>query len=204
MVTPLWSTHSWFPSILSLCIDYPRLVPQAPAAHIQYRSSGSQSTHSTGCLVHLGKSLRERGVSAEAEELMLSAWSSTNKNYDSAWRKWEDFCNETYQSHFCVYRDNTLLASQFHEGHQYQNIYSSGISSTHLRIDGFEIGKHPMVTRLMKGVFNRRPPLPKYTSTWSVGTVLNYLRSLGGRQFRYVTQGLELQTSNTVGSGHCW
>ena len=36
-----------------------------------------------------------------------------------------------------------------------------------------------MVTRLMKGVFNRRPPLPKYTTTWSVGTVLKYLRSLG-------------------------
>ena len=30
----------------------------------------------------------------------------------------------------------------------------------------------------MKGVFNKRPPLPKYTTTWLVGSVLSYLRSL--------------------------
>ena len=75
----------------------------------------------------------------------------------------------------------SFLASQFHKGHQYRslNIYRSAISSAHPRIDGFEIGKHPLVTRLMKGVFNKRPPLPKYSTTWSVGTVLTYLRSLG-------------------------
>ena len=31
----------------------------------------------------------------------------------------------------------------------------------------------------MKGVFNKWPPLPRYSTTWSVGLVLNYLRSLG-------------------------
>lgn len=49
----------------------------------------------------------------------------------------------------------------------------------HPKIDGFDVGKHPLVSRLMKDVFNRRPPLPKYSMTWSVCTVLKYLKSLG-------------------------
>ena len=36
-----------------------------------------------------------------------------------------------------------------------------------------------MVTRLLKGAFNDRPPLPKYSATWDVQVVLDYLKSLG-------------------------
>ena len=36
-----------------------------------------------------------------------------------------------------------------------------------------------MASRLLKGVFNDRPPLPKYVVTWRMKTVLNYLESLG-------------------------
>ena len=41
------------------------------------------------------------------------------------------------------------------------------------------IGKHPMICRMLKGAFNARPPLPRYTATWSVETVLLFLESLG-------------------------
>ena len=50
---------------------------------------------------------------------------------------------------------------------------------THTPIDGVVVGKHPLVTRLMKGVFNRRPPQSRYSFTWNVETVLEYLCSLG-------------------------
>ena len=36
-----------------------------------------------------------------------------------------------------------------------------------------------MVTRLMKGIYNERPPKPKYAFTWDVGKVVSYLRDLG-------------------------
>ena len=39
--------------------------------------------------------------------------------------------------------------------------------------------QHPLITRLIKGVFHSRPPLPRYTHTWDVQTVLDFLRSLG-------------------------
>ena len=75
-----------------------------------------------------------------------------------------------------------FLANQFDKGKKYRtlNSYRSAISMTHLPVDGIVVGKHPLVTRFMKGVFNMRPPEPKYGHIWDVGCVLDYLESLGG------------------------
>ena len=40
------------------------------------------------------------------------------------------------------------------------------------------VGKHPRVCSLMTGVFNRKPPKPRYTFVWDVSKVLSYLNSL--------------------------
>lgn len=50
---------------------------------------------------------------------------------------------------------------------------------THTPIDVVVVGKHPLVTRLMKGIFIRRPPQPRYAFTWDVGRVLEHICSLG-------------------------
>jgi len=42
-----------------------------------------------------------------------------------------------------------------------------------------EVGKHPLVARLLKGAFHARPPLPKYTGTWSVQVVLDHILQWG-------------------------
>ena len=42
--------------------------------------------------------------------------------------------------------------------------------------DNTPAGSHPLVVRFMKGVFERRPSLPKYRSTWDVNVVLESLR----------------------------
>ena len=41
------------------------------------------------------------------------------------------------------------------------------------------MGKHPMISRLVKGAYHARPPLPRYTSTWNVQVVLQYIDNLG-------------------------
>jgi hypothetical protein len=40
-----------------------------------------------------------------------------------------------------------------------------------------KFGEHPLVCRYMKGVFELRPALPKYTNIWDVNVVLSYLKS---------------------------
>ena len=72
------------------------------------------------------------------------------------------------------------IAGLYKDGYQYNsvNAYRSAISSVHEKVDGLPVGQHPLVTRLVKGVFNTRPPIPRYSSTWDVQTVLNYLEKM--------------------------
>ena len=48
----------------------------------------------------------------------------------------------------------------------------------HKQVDGYDIGKHPLVSAAMKGISNLRPPKPKNCFTYDVGDVLKYLSSL--------------------------
>lgn len=58
------------------------------------------------------------------------------------------------------------------------NTARSALSAIGLVFDGVSVGSHPLVIRFMKGVYNKRPSLPRYSVTWDVSKVLNYLRTL--------------------------
>ena len=77
-----------------------------------------------------------------------------------------------------------FLADLYKQGYQYSslNSYRSAISSVHEMVEGQSVGQHPIIARLMKGVFHDRPPLPRYTSTWNVQVVITYLESLGATE----------------------
>ena len=69
----------------------------------------------------------------------------------------------------------------FHSGLEWSTIagYRSSISAFHDPIEGFSVGKHPRVCSLLKEIFNKRPPIPRYTFIWDVQKVLTYLSTLG-------------------------
>ena len=51
--------------------------------------------------------------------------------------------------------------------------------SNYLEIDNVpSFGEHKLVKKFMKGVFERKPSLPKLSATWDVNLVLAYLESL--------------------------
>lgn len=56
------------------------------------------------------------------------------------------------------------------------NIHRSMLSVTLDPINGRPIGQHPLVVRLMNGCYNLNPPTPRYSYTWDVGMVLNFMR----------------------------
>ena len=67
-----------------------------------------------------------------------------------------------------------FLASLYGEGYKYNsvNAYRSAILSVHDKVDGVDVGQYPIITSLLKGVYNDRPPLPRCINTWDVQTVL--------------------------------
>ena len=115
---------------------------------------------------------------------MLKSWrAKTNKSYDSLFTKWHSWCRERDADPFSgpIINVVNFLATLHKQGYQYNSInsYRSAISSVHEKVEGFSVGQHPLVTKLLKGVYHDRPPLPRYTSTWSVERVLSYLKALG-------------------------
>ena len=116
-------------------------------------------------------------------ELILASWrSKTNANYDSAWKAWEAWSAgkgiHPFEADVCNVLD--FLAEKFDQGLKYRtlNCYRSALSSALLPIEGFQAGSHPLVSKLLKGIFNLRPPEPRYTDVWDVGQVLRYLQSI--------------------------
>ena len=77
-----------------------------------------------------------------------------------------------------------------HVLHFLQELYEKGLGyscintarsalSSFIILDGnMTVGMHPLVQRFVKGVFQSRPALPRYTSTWDTSIVLSYLRTL--------------------------
>ena len=53
---------------------------------------------------------------------------------------------------------------------------------THDDIDRTRIGQHPMMYRFLWGVFNSRPPAPRYRSTSNTDVVLKHLESASDNQ----------------------
>jgi len=74
-----------------------------------------------------------------------------------------------------------FLQEIFYQGHSYSHIgtHRSALSAF-IKIEGVpSLGKHHLVSRFMAGVFNLRPPLPRYIHIWDVNVLLQYFRNLG-------------------------
>ena len=135
-------------------------------------------------MAYLRDRYRGSQLSEEAVDIMLHSWrAKTNKSYDSLFRKWHRWCCERSLDPISgpIADVVNFLASLHTEGYSYSSVnsYRSAISSVHEQVDGYDAGKHPLVMRALKGVYHDRPPLPRYTSTWNVNMVLDYLVSLG-------------------------
>lgn len=62
-------------------------------------------------------------------------------------------------------------------GHSALNTVRSALS-TFVFIDGQGVGKHPLVIRFLRGVFNENPVFPKKSVTWDPEILLTFLKKL--------------------------
>ena len=131
------------------------------------------------------EAMRECQLSSGIIDTIMSSWKDrTQQQYSVYINRW---------LHFCVQRnDNPMSPSvrnllEFpHElfmlGYNYStlNTARSAVSSICLNVQSGKecnsLGKHPLVCRFMKGVFNKTPPTPKFNEIWSVDIVLEYLK----------------------------
>ena len=145
--------------------------------------SRKKSKLATSGLDSVRKNLQAKGVSEKASSLILSSRrDGTTSHYESAWRKWSGWCSQRKVHPFrCPLADILeFLSASFEEGLEHSTIagYRSALSAYHESVDGVSVGNHPIVSQLMAGIFNKRPPQPRYTFIWDVKTVVTYLITL--------------------------
>ena len=122
------------------------------------------------------------GISSRTSEIISAGWSKgTNTAYQSGWVKWSGWCDQrSLKPLSCDGQHFLELLELFDSGqHRSINVIRSAVSMTHETIEGVPIGQHPLVTRLMRGVYNLRPPRPRYSSTRDVEVVAQHIVSMG-------------------------
>lgn len=125
-------------------------------------------------------------LSVQAASLVTaSRRGSTRAAYASCWKKWARWCGEQQVDllHPSLTSFVEFLTHLHNLGLAYRTICShrSAISQSLPPLSGVPLGEHLLVSRVMRGIFNTNPPRPRYSSTWSVGTVTSYLKSLGAQ-----------------------
>ena len=131
----------------------------------------------------ISKKLEISSLSPVTQELVLASWRpSTLKQYKPYLCRWETYCSENSIQPLQpkVEHIADFLARLFHSGLGYSaiNTARSALSSIITLSPGVQAGNHPLISRLMRGIFQLRPALPKYTTIWDVGQLLEYLKSL--------------------------
>ncbi len=158
--------------------------PQTSDQPSRGHTSSNTEQNSVSCrMACIRQSISTRGISDRASKLILASWRpGTNAVYNSAWSKWSSWCKEREVDALCPTLGNIteFLSDSFHIGLQYRtiNTYRSALSSVMPPIEGFLVGQHPLVVRLMKGIQNSRPAMPRYQYCWDINKVLDYIKSL--------------------------
>ena len=154
--------------------------PTNPQSVDSGRNDSSTNPPPAGRMAYLRQQYEEGGFSVQAKDLLSAAWRrNTSDQYASAWRKWSSWCAERKVNPISASLSDIInfLAGEFQQATL--NVYRFAISMTHPVIDSHRVGEHPMICQLLKGIFNSRPPQPRYSFTWDVSVVVGYIKSLG-------------------------
>ena len=143
-------------------------------------STSKQRNVSSDSLVVVNEHFRKKGFSKESRKLLLASWRlGTQKDYECKFDRFSCWCGQRQISadHATLKDGLDFLSWLYHEGKMYRTIagYRSMLSAIMKPVEGMPFGKHPTVVRLMKGVFNSRPPVRTLVPEWDLKKVLDML-----------------------------
>ena len=134
------------------------------------------------------QSLIECQISPDISDIIMSSWrDSTRKQYKVFIDKWLKFCLPRQCNPVSPTIPIVLefLHELFKGGYSYSSLNSARSAISNICVNYNDcagtqaIGKHPLVCRYLKGIFNSVPPTPKFTEIWSVESVLEHLEHFG-------------------------
>ena len=134
-------------------------------------------------LLHIRRYFEARGFSESAcNLLMASSRPGTQQQYQVYIQKWSNLCAQRKINHNQLTVEEALefFTRLYTQGLSYSaiNTAQGALSSYIILQDGTSLGQHRLVSCLLKGMFQTKPPLPRYSESWDVSVVLHYLQGL--------------------------
>ena len=130
-------------------------------------------------------SLEKQGLSEEVVDFVINGWSEgTKRQYTTPIQEFVGYCSERCLDPFSATVNDVAeyLVKSFKSssnGYSALGTRRSAISAFLPPLNGLPIGNHPIIKKVMKGIFKLRPAIPRYTETYDINQVLNYLKTLG-------------------------
>jgi hypothetical protein len=151
-------------------------------------NSSASKADEINSLSFVMKNLKDQGISSKADDIIVASWRhSTKKQYSVYIKKWIQFCRERQISSISPTLSQVLgfLTGLFDKEYSYSviNIARSALSAFGIVINNVSVGENATIIRLLKGVYNLRPPKPKSAKTWVVSKVLSFLQKLSPAKF---------------------
>ncbi|CAG2191649.1 unnamed protein product [Mytilus edulis] len=180
IVAPIWTTQVWFPILLQQTCQQPYLLPQKSLV----LPGKLQKLHPEKNL-QLGIFCVSGNISKVKEFQTMLPTSFYNhgdlvhhNNINHISRNGNYF--QVKGKSICLIPPTEVLL-EFLNSLFEQNVGYSGINTAKSAISALcslvsnrNIGKETLVKRFMKGVFTKKPSLPKYSKIWDVNKVLTY------------------------------
>ena len=151
-------------------------------------------------------SLEHLKLPESTKTLIQDSWrESTRSQYNSVLRGWGSFCLERQTNPTSPSIEDVLvyLTSLYEQGLQYNTICTarSALSGI-LHIPGVpKLSDHPLIQRLLKGIYHNRPPKPRYTCIWDTSKMINYLASLHNESLDFKMISYKCVTLLTILAG---
>ena len=144
--------------------------------------SSQPSDVKSGCMASLNRCFQTEGFSEPARKLLTASWrKGTQKDYSAKFEKYNSWCCEKQINPYAATLKQVadFLSFLFESGLQYRTIagYRSMLSAVLPPVQNTPVGQHPHIIRLIKGVFNSRPPKVKLLPEWDLELVLKVLEN---------------------------
>lgn len=115
----------------------------------------------------------------DAIELLInSISSSTLRQYSKPIKDWASYCSSKAINVFHPQENDVIcfLTHKFNEGANYSTLNT--VRSALSLVCDINIGKNPLVSRLLKGAYNIKPAKPRYNRIYSLDPILKKLEAL--------------------------
>ena len=149
----------------------------------QTRNKTSNQTFEVGCFSHIWWALREQNIPHESCDIIMTSWrKSTQNSYSVYLKRWLNYTKARKINPVSPVALHIIafLTQPFKQGIGYSalNTARSSINQFVSICSGNDFGSNKLIKKFMKGIFELKPALPKYTQIWDVQTVLHFMTTL--------------------------